>query len=681
MRLRLVRPAREGLLRLLLQGLQLGPAFHRLVEGRLGGIEVVQDRLDVGEGLGVEVRLVGLLLQRGHGLLHHLDAFRKPVQLQLQLVAQLVGARPGLAPVPDRLLGALAVGVVGDVEGLAASGPVAVAAGVGLDATGLLEHQGAGDAVVEEAAVMAHHQQRAPVGHELLFQHFEGLDVEVVGGLVQDQQVRRLGEQPGQDDAVALAAGQRRHRGHGPLGAEEEALEVADDVARPAVDEDVVAAVGDGLGHGLVGVELPPQLVEVADLEIGARLHRPGVGRDLPHQDAQQRALADAVVADEPDAVTAHDAERQVPDQRLAAVAVGDVAELHHLAAGLSAVLHVDARVSLGLEPLGRLLAHGHERAHPAFVARAARLDAAPDPFLLLGQPLVEQGVVPGVFRQGLLLELEVVVVAAGPAREPGAIQLHDAGGQAPQEGAVVGDEQDAAGVIVDPVLEPLDRAQVEMVGGLVEEQQLGVADDGPGQPHPALPAAGQLFQPPVRRQVQLAQDRIHALVHVPAAVGVDLPMQRLQLQQAPAVQGLPGALLIEVDEVLQVRQPGGDVFPHRLPELFGQRLLQLAHADAALVADLAVVGLEPTRDKAQQRGLARAVAADQADPLSRLDSEVRVRQQPLISQLQRDVFETYEGHGRVRGTGARSSRYRRFAPTSGRGWPGRPAAGRPLSS
>ena len=57
---------------------------------------------------------------------------------------------------------------------------------------------------------------------------------------------------------------------HGPLGTEEEAAEVADDVARFTVHHDVVAAVRYGLGHGLVGVELTPQLIEIADLEIGA---------------------------------------------------------------------------------------------------------------------------------------------------------------------------------------------------------------------------------------------------------------------------------------------------------------------------------------------------------------------------------------------------------------------------
>ena len=637
--------------------------------------------MNEGEGLCVEVRLLGTFLQRGNRPFHGLDAFGQFIEFPLQHVTELVGAGTRFPPVTGWFQGALAVGVVGDGQGLAAAKPVAVAAGVALDQAGVLEDQGAGDTVVEEAPVVAHHQQRAAVPHELLLQHLQGLDVQVVGGLVKDQQVGGLGQEPGQDDAVALAAGQGGHRTQGALGAEKETLEIAHHVARPAVDEDVVAAVRHGVGHGLLRIQLPPQLIEVADLQVGALLHGAGVGGHLADQDAQQRALADAVVADEADAVPAHDAQRQVPDERLAAVAVGDVAQFHHLAAGLTAVLHVDARLARGLQALRRLLPHGNEGAHTALVAGAARLDALADPRFLLGQPLVEQGVAPGVLGQGLFLEGEVVVVAAGPAREAGTVQLHDAGGQPPQEGAVVGDEQDAARVVVDPILEPLDGAQVEVVGGLVEEQQLGVAHDGAGETDPALPAARQLLKPPVRRQVQLAQHRLHPLVHVPAAVGVDLPVQRLQLQQAPAVELLARALLVEVDQGLQVGESGGDVLPHRLPELLGQRLLELAHADAALGVDLAVIGLEPPGYEPEHRGLARAVAADQTDPLPRLDGELGVRQQPLIAELQRDVFEAYERHGREQVTGARSSRCRRCALTCVRARRARRAAGRALSS
>ena len=42
------------------------------------------------------------------------------------------------------------------------------------------------------------------------------------------------------------------------------------------------------------------------------------------------------------------------------------------------------------LAPRRALLAHRHQRAHAAFVARAPRLDALPQPGFLLRQPLVE---------------------------------------------------------------------------------------------------------------------------------------------------------------------------------------------------------------------------------------------------------------------------------------------------
>ena len=77
---------------------------------------------------------------------------------------------------------------------------------------------------------MADEQQRArPLG-QLRFEQLERLDVEVVGRLVEHQHVGRPREQPRQQQAVALAAGQRLHRRARALGREEEVLQVADDV-------------------------------------------------------------------------------------------------------------------------------------------------------------------------------------------------------------------------------------------------------------------------------------------------------------------------------------------------------------------------------------------------------------------------------------------------------------------
>ncbi len=59
---------------------------------------------------------------------------------------------------------------------------------------------------------MADQQQGAVEIQQQFFEQLQGLEVEVVGRLVQHQHVGRPGEQLGQQQAVALAAGQRADR-------------------------------------------------------------------------------------------------------------------------------------------------------------------------------------------------------------------------------------------------------------------------------------------------------------------------------------------------------------------------------------------------------------------------------------------------------------------------------------
>src|SRR3546814_15207066 len=78
-----------------------------------------------------------------------------------------------------------------------------------------LQRQDRGDRTVEEIAVVADQDDGAVVVGQLLLQQVEGLDVEVVGRLVEDQQVVRLREQLGQQQAVSLATRPGRDLGGG----------------------------------------------------------------------------------------------------------------------------------------------------------------------------------------------------------------------------------------------------------------------------------------------------------------------------------------------------------------------------------------------------------------------------------------------------------------------------------
>ena len=94
----------------------------------------------------------------------------------------------------------------------------------------------------------------------------------------------------------------------------------------------------------------------------------------------------------------------------------------------------------------GALVAQALQAPHAAFVARAARLDALADPDFLLRPELVELGVLDRLGGELRRLARLVGGEVAREGQQPAAVELDDARGDAVEEGAVVGDEQIAAG-------------------------------------------------------------------------------------------------------------------------------------------------------------------------------------------------------------------------------------------
>ena len=80
------------------------------------------------------------------------------------------------------------------------------------DVAGAVQRDGRGRQPVDEVAVVADQDQGAVVVGQHLFQQVQRLHVEVVGGLVEHQQVGGAGQRPGQQQPVALAAGEAGHR-------------------------------------------------------------------------------------------------------------------------------------------------------------------------------------------------------------------------------------------------------------------------------------------------------------------------------------------------------------------------------------------------------------------------------------------------------------------------------------
>ena len=107
------------------------------------------------------------------------------------------------------------------------------------------------------------------------------------------------------------------------------------------------------------------------------------------------------------------------------------------------------------------------------------------------------------------------------------ALDLQDPAGDVVQEVAVVGDDHDRAGIVVQRVLQPGDAFGVQMVGRLVQQQQVGLFQQQPAQRDAPPLAAGQRGDGGVgRRAAQRVQRDVDAAIQVPAVLGVDLLLQ-----------------------------------------------------------------------------------------------------------------------------------------------------------
>jgi len=203
---------------------------------------------------------------------------------------------------------------------------------------------------------------------------------------------------------------------------------------------------------------------------------------------------------------------------------------------------------------------------------------------------------------------LEVGGIPAVVEMDMSPVQFDHAGGEPVEEVAVVGHQDQAAPERLQPVLKPGHRAEVEVVGGLVEDQEFRRLGQHPGQRHPLGLAARQLG-------------------HVGAGGGAHAQ----PLQGGPGLPSLPDRLghraRWEVGALIEEADPGTPTPP-----------------------DLSAVGRVDPTDDPQQGGFAGAVDAHHADPVPVRDGEREVLEQDPVGPADHDVLEIDEhGHEAVR--------------------------------
>ena len=262
-------------------------------------------------------------------------------------------------------------------------------------------------------------------------------------------------------------------------------------VDHPLAHLQLVEAVGDLLPDGLRRIQRIAGLVDVGELDRVAELELAAVRGLLAGDHPEQGRLARAVGADHPDDARARQLEREGLDQQPIAEPLGQVVrDEHHLAQARSR-RDVDLDlVELDVALFGDQLLIARQ---PGLGLRASALRVRADPFELRGDRALA-GLLGALFLgQARLLLLQPAGVVALVGDALAAVELEDPAGDVVEEVAVVGDRHDRALVLRQVLLQPGDRLGVEMVGGLVQQQQVRRAQQQPAQRHAPALAAGEL--------------------------------------------------------------------------------------------------------------------------------------------------------------------------------------------
>ena len=272
----------------------------------------------------------------------------------------------------------------------------------------------------------------------------------------------------------------------------------------------------------MVTVSPRPSVMTSASVLAGSRLCRlwssitvcrlvprridPASGASAPVMQLDQRRLARAIGSDDAEPVAAHDQEVELVDDRPVAEGFRHGLGLGHQLAGEIAGRGRHAHGAECAHMLAPVLAQLGEQVHAAHVALAPRGHAIAHPVFFGGDALGQQRLFGLFLRQDLVTPGLELGEAAVKAARCAAVQPDGAVGQRLEKAPVMADQHDGAAQRLQFRFQPFDGGKVEMVGGLVEQQDVGLrrqrAGDGGAADLAAREARGILLA----AEAQIAQ-------------------------------------------------------------------------------------------------------------------------------------------------------------------------------
>ena len=180
-----------------------------------------------------------------------------------------------------------------------------------------------------------------------------------------------------------------------------------------------------------------------------------------------------------------------------------------------------------------------------------------------------------------------------------------------------MGREHETSPVSRDHSLQPFDGGDIEMIRGLVEEQEVGLADHGPGQQDSTFLSARQRIEGGFGCDAGFLEGARHLPVTVPA-LGV----------------GFPHTLKALRHDVVHATGQG-----------IGKHLGQQGDPESRRPLELPGVRFAPAGEDGEEGGLPRAVASRQTDPVTGRDFELDIREQDLVADIGANPSDSHQAH------------------------------------
>ncbi len=185
---------------------------------------------------------------------------------------------------------------------------------------------------------------------------------------------------------------------------------------------------------------------------------------------------------------------------------------------------------------------------------------------------------------------------------QPAFIELQDLVHRPVEKPAVMSDHENRLVFLPQAVLQPLDHLCIQMVGGLIQQQELTAGDQGLCQGQPFALSAGELTDGLVLESEAREDGRY------------------LEFFNGLRLRCRVGLHLLQ------------DSFPGKY-----RLLRQIVHGQSLHALDLAIAALCSCKNL-QQRGFAAAVCTHQADPVILVDREINVIQDIAVCPALGDV-------------------------------------------